>query len=84
MIKRADMLHIYIYIYGTVNFFQIGELKKGLNPPSFGDLVFVSPYLTVAIKTGIITGVIALAVRSLLIPSLLYAYMHTTLALFPH
>ncbi|KAF3960483.1 hypothetical protein ACB098_10G073700 [Castanea mollissima] len=39
----------------------IGELKKGLNPPSFGDLVFVSPYLTVAIKTGIITGVIALA-----------------------
>ncbi|KAK9984256.1 hypothetical protein SO802_033781 [Lithocarpus litseifolius] len=40
---------------------QIGELKKGLNPPSFGDLVFVSPYLTVAIKTGIITGVIALA-----------------------
>ncbi|KAF5455002.1 hypothetical protein F2P56_024621 [Juglans regia] len=39
----------------------IGELKKGLNPPSFGDLVFVSPYLMVAIKTGIITGVIALA-----------------------
>ncbi|XP_075641043.1 sulfate transporter 3.1-like [Castanea sativa] len=39
----------------------IGELKKGLNPPSFGDLVFVSPYLSVAIKTGIITGVIALA-----------------------
>lgn len=61
-------------LYGTVNFFQIGELKKGLNPPSFGDLVFVSPYLKVAIKTGIITGVIALAVRNLLIPSLLYAY----------
>ncbi|GMY16718.1 sulfate transporter 3.1-like [Fagus crenata] len=39
----------------------IGELKKGLNPPSFGDLVFVSPYLTLAIKTGIITGVIAMA-----------------------
>ncbi|XP_041018713.1 sulfate transporter 3.1-like [Juglans microcarpa x Juglans regia] len=39
----------------------IGELKKGLNPPSFGDLVFVSPYLMTAIKTGIITGVIALA-----------------------
>jgi hypothetical protein len=41
---------------------QIGHLKQGLNPPSFGDLVFVSPYLTIAIKTGIITGVIALAV----------------------
>ncbi|XP_062145073.1 sulfate transporter 3.1-like [Alnus glutinosa] len=39
----------------------IGHLKQGLNPPSFGDLVFVSPYLTIAIKTGIITGVIALA-----------------------
>uniref|UniRef100_A0A2P2NFI0 Uncharacterized protein MANES_05G080400 n=1 Tax=Rhizophora mucronata TaxID=61149 RepID=A0A2P2NFI0_RHIMU len=39
----------------------IGHLKKGLNPPSFGDLVFMSPYLATAIKTGIITGVIALA-----------------------
>ncbi|KAG6783889.1 hypothetical protein POTOM_009571 [Populus tomentosa] len=39
----------------------IGNLKKGLNPLSFTDLVFVSPYLTTAIKTGIITGVIALA-----------------------
>ncbi|KAH9785754.1 Sulfate transporter 3.1 [Citrus sinensis] len=39
----------------------IGYLKKGLNPPSFSDLVFVSPYLTTAIKTGIITGVIAMA-----------------------
>lgn len=39
----------------------IGHLKKGLNPPSFADLVFVSPYLSTAIKTGIITGVIALA-----------------------
>ncbi|CAI0448812.1 unnamed protein product [Linum tenue] len=40
---------------------QIGQLKKGLNPLSFGDLVFVSPYLSTAIKTGIVTGVIALA-----------------------
>ncbi|KAJ4727424.1 sulfate transporter 3 1 [Melia azedarach] len=39
----------------------IGQLKKGLNPPSVTDLVFVSPYLTTAIKTGIITGVIAMA-----------------------
>ncbi|KAJ6405662.1 hypothetical protein OIU84_013591 [Salix udensis] len=39
----------------------IGNLKKGLNPMSFTDLVFVSPYLSTAIKTGIITGVIALA-----------------------
>ncbi|XP_044503818.1 sulfate transporter 3.1-like [Mangifera indica] len=39
----------------------IGQLKKGLNPPSVADLVLESPHLTAAIKTGIITGVIALA-----------------------
>ncbi|XP_021770306.1 sulfate transporter 3.1-like isoform X1 [Chenopodium quinoa] len=39
----------------------IGYLKKGINPPSFGDFVFVSPYFPVALKTGIITGVIAMA-----------------------
>ncbi|KAK7345848.1 hypothetical protein VNO77_16460 [Canavalia gladiata] len=39
----------------------IGELKKGLNPPSLTNLVFVSPYMTTAIKTGIIVGIIALA-----------------------
>ncbi|KAG6668794.1 hypothetical protein CIPAW_01G196700 [Carya illinoinensis] len=39
----------------------IGHLKKGLNPPSVSDLAFGSPYLMTAIKTGIITGVIALA-----------------------
>lgn len=46
-------------------FFQIGHLKKGLNPPSLSELAFGSPYLTTAIKTGIITGVIALAVSIL-------------------
>ncbi|XVF32524.1 hypothetical protein REPUB_Repub17cG0090100 [Reevesia pubescens] len=39
----------------------IGNLKKGLNPPSFGDFVFTSPYLSTAVRTGIITGIIALA-----------------------
>ncbi|XP_031745223.1 sulfate transporter 3.1 isoform X2 [Cucumis sativus] len=39
----------------------IGELKKGVNPVSITKMVFVSPYLSTAIKTGIITGVIALA-----------------------
>ncbi|KAA8543277.1 hypothetical protein F0562_021228 [Nyssa sinensis] len=39
----------------------IGELKKGLNPPSIMDLAFGSPYLTTTIRTGIVTGVIALA-----------------------
>ncbi|KAK9086953.1 hypothetical protein Syun_029347 [Stephania yunnanensis] len=40
---------------------KIGHLKKGLNPPSLTDLAFGSQYLTTAIKTGIVTGVIALA-----------------------
>ncbi|KAK4441645.1 Sulfate transporter 3.1 [Sesamum alatum] len=39
----------------------IGELKKGINPGSMMDLNFDSRYLTAAIKTGIVTGIIALA-----------------------
>ncbi|KAI7984662.1 Sulfate transporter 3.1 [Camellia lanceoleosa] len=39
----------------------IGQLKKGLNPLSIMDLSFGTPYLSTIIKTGIITGVIALA-----------------------
>ena len=41
---------------------QIGHLKKGLNPPSASELAFGSPHLMAAIKTGIIIGVIGLAV----------------------
>ncbi|KAG8096030.1 hypothetical protein GUJ93_ZPchr0013g36568 [Zizania palustris] len=39
----------------------IGYLKKGLNPPSVTSLDFSPPYMMLAMKTGIITGVIALA-----------------------
>ncbi|XP_043692626.1 sulfate transporter 3.1-like [Telopea speciosissima] len=39
----------------------IGHLKKGLNPPSLTSLELGSEYLMLALKTGIITGVIALA-----------------------
>ncbi|KAM6541288.1 hypothetical protein CsatB_005735 [Cannabis sativa] len=39
----------------------IGNLKKGLNPLSITDLVLVPPHMAIAIKTGIVTGVIALA-----------------------
>uniref|UniRef100_A0A5B6Z6D9 Putative sulfate transporter 3.1-like n=1 Tax=Davidia involucrata TaxID=16924 RepID=A0A5B6Z6D9_DAVIN len=39
----------------------IGHLKKGLNPPSLSELAFGSSHLMTAMKTGIITGVIALA-----------------------
>ena len=51
-----DVVHVYLL--------QIGELKKGLNPPSLTDLVFVSSYLSTAVKTGIVTGIIALAVST--------------------
>jgi sulfate transporter 3 len=42
--------------------FQIGYLKKGLNPPSVTSLLFSPPYMMLALKTGIITSIIALAV----------------------
>lgn len=41
---------------------QIGNLKKGLNPLSVSDMVFTSPYMSTAVKTGFITGIIGLAV----------------------
>ncbi|RWW77849.1 hypothetical protein BHE74_00013962, partial [Ensete ventricosum] len=40
---------------------KIGYLKKGLNPPSLSDLVLSAPHMMVALKTGIVTGIIALA-----------------------
>ncbi|KAK1390565.1 Sulfate_transp domain-containing protein/STAS domain-containing protein/Sulfate_tra_GLY domain-containing protein [Heracleum sosnowskyi] len=39
----------------------IGHLKKGLNPASESELAFGSPHMGLAIKTGIITGIIVLA-----------------------
>lgn len=38
----------------------IGHLPKGLNPPSSNMLYFHGPYLGLAIKTGIITGILSL------------------------
>ncbi|KAL6192677.1 hypothetical protein ACLB2K_033763 [Fragaria x ananassa] len=38
----------------------IGELQKGLNPPSWNMLQFKGTYLGLVIKTGIITGIISL------------------------
>ncbi|GJN30357.1 hypothetical protein PR202_gb18654 [Eleusine coracana subsp. coracana] len=40
---------------------MIGSLKKGLNPLSVTSLQFSPPYMMLALKTGIITGIIALA-----------------------
>ncbi|KAL2243362.1 probable sulfate transporter 3.4 [Sesamum indicum] len=38
----------------------IGHLPKGLNPPSSNMLYFSGPHLALAIKTGIITGILSL------------------------
>ncbi|KAL1565121.1 putative sulfate transporter 3.4 [Salvia divinorum] len=38
----------------------IGNLPKGLNPPSSNMLYFDGPHLALAIKTGIITGILSL------------------------
>ncbi|XP_009408945.2 probable sulfate transporter 3.4 [Musa acuminata AAA Group] len=38
----------------------IGHLQKGVNPPSVNMLFFRGPYLSLAIRTGIITGILAL------------------------
>ncbi|KAI5660576.1 hypothetical protein M9H77_29369 [Catharanthus roseus] len=38
----------------------IGHLPKGLNPPSSNMLYFNGPFLAVAIKTGIVTGILSL------------------------
>uniref|UniRef100_A0A0R0IVC5 STAS domain-containing protein n=1 Tax=Glycine max TaxID=3847 RepID=A0A0R0IVC5_SOYBN len=39
---------------------EIGELPKGLNPPSSNMLYFNGPYLALAIKTGLVTGILSL------------------------
>ncbi|XP_027125961.1 probable sulfate transporter 3.4 [Coffea arabica] len=38
----------------------IGHLTKGLNPPSSNMLQFRGPFLAIAIKTGIVTGILSL------------------------
>lgn len=38
----------------------IGHLPKGLNPPSSNMLSFNGPFLAVAIKTGLVTGILSL------------------------
>jgi sulfate transporter 3 len=43
-------------------FLQIGHLKKGLNPPSLTMLGFNGSYLGLALKTGLVTGLISLTV----------------------
>lgn len=46
-------------------FGQIGDLPKGLNPPSANMLTFSGSYVGLALNTGIMTGILSLTVRHL-------------------
>ncbi|KAK8554796.1 hypothetical protein V6N13_093769 [Hibiscus sabdariffa] len=58
---ESGVLGVGFLFFLLVTRYFIGNLKKGLNPLSFGDLVFTTPYMTTALKTGMVTGIIALA-----------------------
>jgi sulfate transporter 3 len=45
---------------------QIGDLPRGVNPPSMNMLQFSGSYVALSIKTGIMTGILSLTVRSIL------------------
>lgn len=51
-----------IFCLNSVVTEQIGHLQQGLNPPSANMLYFHGPFLGLAIKTGIVTGILALTV----------------------
>ncbi|KAK7325185.1 hypothetical protein VNO77_29336 [Canavalia gladiata] len=51
---------VYLLRYKTHQIAIIGELPKGVNPPSSNMLSFHGPHLALAIKTGIVTGILSL------------------------
>ncbi|GFP92332.1 sulfate transporter 3.1 [Phtheirospermum japonicum] len=58
---ESALLGCVFLFYLLLSRYFIGHLKKGINPPSIMHLNFDSRYLTTAIKTGIVTGIISLA-----------------------
>ncbi|WOL03130.1 sulfate transporter 3.1-like [Canna indica] len=55
-IKRTENINIY-----NQSILQIGYMKEGINPPSLHTMVFSKPLVMVAIKAGIVSGIIGLA-----------------------
>jgi sulfate transporter 3 len=49
-------------VFFFLHLLQIGQLKCGLNRPSWDKLIFDSTYLGTVMKTGVITGIISLTV----------------------
>ncbi|KAF5191832.1 Sulfate transporter 1.1 [Thalictrum thalictroides] len=53
-------LIIFIFKAQIKGISTIGHLPRGVNPPSANMLYFHAPYLSLALKTGIITGILSL------------------------
>ncbi|RZC71683.1 hypothetical protein C5167_034861 [Papaver somniferum] len=51
---------VYVFRAHTSAISTIGHLPKGLNPPSANMLYFSGTHLAIAIKTGIVTGILSL------------------------
>ncbi|OUZ99902.1 STAS domain [Macleaya cordata] len=51
---------VFIFRAHTSSISTIGHLPKGLNPPSANMLYFSGPHLVLAIKTGIVAGILSL------------------------
>ncbi|KAM6545524.1 hypothetical protein CsatB_026260 [Cannabis sativa] len=58
---ESGVLGVCFVFFLMVTKYLIGHLKKGLNPLTVSELAFGSPHLTLAIKTGIVVGIIGLA-----------------------
>ncbi|KAL5729339.1 putative sulfate transporter 3.4 [Ranunculus cassubicifolius] len=56
----VSTLIIFIFKTHIKGISTIGHLPKGLNPPSANMLYFHQPYLGLALKTGLITGILSL------------------------
>jgi sulfate transporter 3 len=47
-----------------LNLGQVGNLNKGINPLSIAQLTFQSRHMKTAVKAGLLSGILALAVRT--------------------
>ena len=55
-------------------------MPKGINPPSLNMLYFTGPQLALAIKTGIITGILSLTVSTCFHKDVNTDYSHDSVA----
>ncbi|XP_031500118.1 sulfate transporter 3.1-like isoform X2 [Nymphaea colorata] len=58
---QSAVFGCFILIFLLLSRHIIGSLKRGVNPPSVSELTFSTQYLGLTVKTGIMTGIVALA-----------------------